>query len=175
MWPPGRKKNKTMNVLFVCTGNTCRSPMAETLMDDAVDRSRILHGEVKTKSAGTFACEDADPTEEAVRTMEEMGLELEGHGAVQFTAELAEWADIILAMGKEQLEHMEVLAPEETGKMHTLLGYAQGVLGEPATSSYDIMDPFDEGMEEYRACAQQLAKAVELLVERLEHEFEDKA
>ena len=54
--------------------------------------------------------------------------------------------------------------------MHTLLGYAQGVLGEPATSSYDIMDPFDEGMEEYRACAQQLAKAVELLVERLEHE-----
>ena len=149
--------------------------MAETLMDDAVDRSRILHGEVKTKSAGTFACEDADPTDEAVRTMEEMGLELEDHGAQQFTPELAEWADIILAMGKEQLEHMEVLAPEAVGKMHTLLGYAQGIKGEPATAAYDIIDPFDEGMEEYRECAQQLAHAVEMLVRRLEKEYEDKA
>ncbi len=149
--------------------------MAETLMDDAVDRSRILHGEVKIKSAGTFACEDAEPTDEAVRTMEEIGLEIERHVAEQFTPEIAEWADVILAMGKEQIEHMEVLAPEETHKMHTLLGYAQGVLGDPSDSTCDIIDPFDEGMEEYRACAQQLKHAVGLLVERLERENGDDA
>jgi len=142
-------------------------------MDDAVDRSRILHGEVKLKSAGTFACEGAEPTEEAVRTMEEMGLEIDKHAAEQFTHETAEWADIILAMGKEQIEHMEVLAPEETYKMHTLLGYAQGVNGDPSDNSCDIMDPFDEGMEEYRECADQLKHAVELLVERLERENGD--
>ncbi|MEG0258168.1 MAG: hypothetical protein RR632_07685 [Christensenella sp.] len=164
-----------MNVLFVCTGDTCRSPMAETIMDDAVDRSRSLHGEVKIKSAGTFACEDAEPTEEAVRTMEEMGLEIDKHVAEQFTPEQAAWADIILAMGKELIEHMEVIAPEDTHKMHTLLGYAKGVCGEPVDSSYDICDPFDEGMEEYRECAQQMKAAIELLVERLERENEDNA
>lgn len=164
-----------MNILFVCTGDTCRSPMAETLMDDAIDRSRTLHGEVKIKSAGTFACEDAEPTEEAVRTMEELGLELDKHEAEQFTPESAEWADIILAMGKEQIEHMEVLAPEDTHKMHTLLGYARGVDGDPSDNSCDIMDPFDEGMEEYRECAQQLKYAVGLLVERLERENGDNA
>ena len=171
MYPSWRTKFKAMNVLFVCTGNTCRSPIAETLMDDAVYRSSSLHGEVKTKSAGTFACEDAEPTQEAVRTMEEYGLEIDSRGARQFTPELAQWADIILAMSKEQIEHMEVIAPEDTQKMHTVLGYAQGVEGEPVDNSYDIMDPFDEGMDEYRECARQLSEAIALLVKRLEGEI----
>ncbi|MEA5004739.1 MAG: low molecular weight protein arginine phosphatase [Christensenella sp.] len=159
-----------MNVLFVCTGNTCRSPIAETLMDDAVDRSSILHGDVKTKSAGTFACEGAEATEEAVRVLEEMGLELKRHVAEPFTPEMAQWADIILAMSKEQMEHIEVIAPEEVNKVHTLLGYAKGIDGEPTDNSCDLMDPFDEGMEEYRQSAAQLKEAVEMLVSRMEKE-----
>ena len=137
-------------------------------MDDAVDRSSILHGEIKVKSAGTFACEGAEATEETVRVLEEMGLELDGHKAVQFTPELAEWADLILAMSKEQMEHIEVIAPESVSKVHTLLGYAQGVEGEPINNAYDILDPFDEGMEEYRESASQIAGAIKKLVERLE-------
>lgn len=161
-----------MNVLFVCTGNTCRSPMAETLMDDAVDRSSGLRGDVKIKSAGTFACEGAEATPEAIRVMEEMELSLKKHEAEPFTPELADWADLIFAMGKEQMEHMEVLAPEATEKMHTLLGYVDGVYGEPAESGYDIMDPFDEGIEEYRECAAQLRPAIEKLTRLLEQQSE---
>ena len=74
-------------------------------------------------------------------------------------------------MSKEQIEHMEVIAPEDTQKMHTVLGYAQGVEGEPVDNSYDIMDPFDEGMDEYRECARQLSEAIALLVKRLEGEI----
>jgi len=157
-----------MNILFVCTGNTCRSPMAETLMDDAIDRSSGLRGDVKIDSAGTFACEDAEATPEAIRVMEEKGLSLKKHEAEQFSEELAEWADIILAMAREQFEHMEVIAPEHTGKMHTLLGYINGMEGEPIDESYDILDPFDEGIDEYRACADQLQEAVGKLAEILE-------
>lgn len=157
-----------MNVLFVCTGNTCRSPIAETLMDDAVDRSSILHGDVKSKSAGTFACEGAEATEEAVRVVQEMGLELKRHEAEPFTSELAQWADLILAMSKEQMEHIEVIAPEEVSKVHTLLGYAKGIDGEPIDNSCDIMDPFDEGMEEYRQSAAQIKEAIKMLIARLE-------
>ncbi|MDL2236453.1 low molecular weight protein arginine phosphatase [Christensenellaceae bacterium OttesenSCG-928-K19] len=157
-----------MNVLFVCTGNTCRSPMAETLMDDAIDRSSDLRGDVKVGSAGTFACEDADATAEAMQAMEEMGLSLKKHNAEQFTKELAEWADIILAMSKEHIEQMEVIAPEQEHKMHTLLGYVDGVAGEPVETNYDMPDPFGEGIEEYRECAQTLQAAVKKLAALLE-------
>ncbi len=160
-----------MNLLFVCTGNTCRSPIAETLMDDAVDRSSSLHGNVKTKSAGTFACEDAEATKEAIRVMDEdYGLSIRRHEADQFSPELAEWADLIFAMSREHMEHMEVLAPEETHKMHTLRGYVAGVTGEPVDDGYDILDPFDEGMEEYRECASQIKQAVDALVAVLERQ-----
>lgn len=137
-------------------------------MDDAVDRSRSLHGEVKTKSAGTFVCEGEEATPKAKSMMEELELSLDKHRAQQFTPELAEWADIILAMGKEQLEHMEVIAPDQTEKMHTLVGYAQGTIGEPADYSYDIMDPYGEDIDEYRQCTEQLQEATEMLVLQLE-------
>ena len=161
-----------MNVLFVCTGNTCRSPMAETLMDDLVDRSSSLRGNVKVKSAGTFACEGAEATPEAMRAMDEMGHSLKRHEAEQFGPETAKWADLILAVAKEQMEHMEVLAPEDISKMHTILGYVNGVMGEPAGSEYDIIDPFDEGMEEYRACARQLNDGLERLTALLEKQID---
>ena len=58
-----------MNVLFVCTGNTCRSPMAEELADDAAGRSTHLK-EMSFKSAGTFACEGAPASPEAIEVMD---------------------------------------------------------------------------------------------------------
>lgn len=161
-----------IKVLVVCTGNTCRSPMAQELLDDAIDRSSILRGKVKCKSAGTFACEDAEPTLEATEVMEEMGLSLEKHRAVQFTEELAEKFDIILAMGPVVFEQMEALAPDCADKMHTLLGYANGIDGDVSGEEYCVIDPFDEDMDEYRACANQLKEACEKIVRRLEKEFE---
>ncbi|MGI6152371.1 MAG: low molecular weight protein arginine phosphatase [Christensenellaceae bacterium] len=156
-----------MNVLLVCTGNTCRSPMAETLLDDAVDRSS-LHGKVKIKSAGTFAATDAGATEEAQQVMEEMGLSLGRHKTRPFTKELAEWADVILAMGKEQIEHMEAIAPDMADKMHTLLGYGMYIDGEPAANSLEVTDPYGGDIEDYRDCAEQIKEAVDSVVSRWE-------
>ena len=65
-----------MNVLFVCTGNTCRSPMAEELAEDAAGRSTHLK-DMTFRSAGTFACEGEPATPEAVKVMEELDLSLE--------------------------------------------------------------------------------------------------
>lgn len=142
-------------------------------MDDAVDRSSKLRGGVKVRSAGTFAAEDMGATPEAVRAMEEIGLSLKRHESEQFSTEHAGWADVMLAMSREQIEHMEAIAPEQTEKMHTLLGYVAGVTGEPVNDDFDICDPYDEGMEEYRECVVQLKDAVDTLVTLLEKDFED--
>lgn len=159
-----------MKVLVVCTGNTCRSPMAEELMDDAVGRSTKLAGKVKCRSAGTFACEGAEADCEAKQVMEEYGRSLEKHRARQFTVELAEKYDILLAVSSVVYEQMEALAPDCVSKMHMFLGYAQGIDGERTEERFDVLDPFDEGLDEYRECAEQLNGAAKKIVARLEKE-----
>ncbi len=157
-----------VRVLFVCTGNTCRSPMAEELMDDAVGRSTNLAGKIKCRSAGTFACEGAEATDEAKQVMEEYGLNLDKHRARQFSGELAEKYDLLLAMGPIVFEQMEALAPEHTHKMHTMVGYAEGLDGERTEEHFTILDPFDQDIDEYRACAKQLSETVEKMLKRFE-------
>ena len=158
-----------MNVLFVCTGNTCRSPMAEELADDAAGRSTHLK-DMNFKSAGTFACEGAPASPEAIEVMEELGHDLNKHEARQFDKELAAWADIILAMEARHIEEMEAMAPEQEDKMHTLLGYAAGVEGYPGEIAYDVMDPYREPVEEYRLARDQIADAVNRALKRIEEE-----
>jgi len=153
-----------MNVLFVCTGNTCRSPMAEEIADDVGDRSSDL----KFKSAGTFAVEGNPASPEAVEVMEEIGLDIDKHKSMQFDKELAQWADVILAMEAKHIEEMEAMAPEEEEKMHTLLGLASGVDGYPGEEGYDILDPYIDPTEAYRKTRDQIKAAVEKAIERLE-------
>lgn len=162
-----------MNILFVCSGNTCRSPMAEALFDDAVDRSSHLRGRVKSQSAGTFAAEGAEATEEAIEVMDEMGLDIKRHRSQQFNSELAEWADLILAMEARHIEELTAMAPKEEEKMHTLLGWVNGIKGFPGDGSYDVYDPYKEPVEEYRKCAFELKNAVAKVVKILEKNFSD--
>ncbi len=161
-----------MNVLFVCSGNTCRSPMAEALFDDAVDRSSCIKGEAKSQSAGTFAAVGAEATQEAIDVMDEMALDIHRHRSQQFNAELADWADLILTMESRHIEELEAMAPKAEDKMHTLLGWIEGVEGFVGDESYDITDPYKEPIEEYRRCALQIKGAVEKLVALLEKEID---
>jgi protein-tyrosine-phosphatase len=145
--------------------------MAEELAEDAADRSS--YDDFSFKSAGTFACEGEPATPEAIQAMEEVDLNIERHRAQQFDKELAEWADVILAMEANHIEAMEAMAPDEESKMHTLLGFAAGVDGYPGESSYDVRDPYQEDIEEYRAARDQIAEAVEKALARLVREQEE--
>ncbi len=156
-----------MNVLFVCTGNTCRSAMAEEIAEDIGDRSSM---NFKFKSAGTFACEGDPATDEAIEVMREIDLDIEKHKSSQFDKELAQWADIIFAMEAKHIEEMEAMAPEEEHKMHTLLGFAAGIEGYPGEEGFDIIDPYKDPIEDYRETRDQLREAIEIVIKKLEQQ-----
>lgn len=83
-------------VLFVCSGNTCRSPLAERLARREADERGL--DEVEVRSAGTFAGRGASASSGAVLAARRHGLDLSGHRSTPLSPDLVEWADVVLVM-----------------------------------------------------------------------------
>lgn len=139
-------------ILFVCTGNTCRSPMAETLARNILAEVAEKTAEVEVVSAGLAALPGAAAAENAVQALRELGVELEGHAARLLTAELVREADLVLTMTGSHRQQVCSLAPECADKVYTLAGYA----GEGA----DVVDPIGGSVEVYRQCAGEIRRLV---------------
>src|SRR5690606_11825037 len=115
----------TYNILFVCTGNTCRSPMAEALARREIER-RGWHN-IVVRSAGVAAESGAQPTDEAVAAAASAGLDLTAHRSDLVDPRLVAWADLILAMGES---HLHVLSDLGASHKSALLGdFAAGEEG----------------------------------------------
>lgn len=142
-----------MNILFVCTGNTCRSPMAAALMNK-IARDEDL--DVRIESAGVFAEEGQPASTEAIVAMKKYDIDLLGHHAQQINSELIEKSDLILTMTEGQKMLFADVAPD---KVYTLCEYA-GVEG-------DIDDPYGGDVEEYEEVAEILYLALQAMVEKL--------
>src|ERR1700681_2260509 len=109
-----------MNIVFICTGNTCRSPMAEAIARKAAVERGLANVEVS--SAGTSAWEGAPASDGALLVALERGMDLNEHRAQTLTRDIVQSSDIILAMGPHHLERIEALGGE--GKGFLLSDYA---------------------------------------------------
>lgn len=142
-----------MNILFVCTGNTCRSPMAAALFNKIATERNL---DVRIESAGIFANENDTATTEAVVAVKKYGIDLLGHHAQMINSELIEKSDLILTM----TEAHKMLMSQATDKVYTICEYA----GEDG----EVADPFGGDVAEYEECAEQIYDLCNKIADKIE-------
>lgn len=146
-------------ILFVCTGNSCRSPMARLLFENIVNSDRSLKSAgIEADSAGTAVAMHA-ATPDAIRVMREHDLDLSEHYPKSIDSRLVDWPDLVLAMTLSGKQHIISVFPQAAAKTYTLSEY----VGE----DNEVPDPYQCGIEVYRECAAFLQFLLSNLAEKL--------
>ena len=151
------------SVLFVCTANRCRSPMAAALFKDLLGRSDLLD-QYRVETAGTWAEEGEPATSMARVVMRERGLDLSDHRSRRVTGELLRTFDLVLVMEEGHREALLAEFPDLSARLHLLTAMA----GE----DYSIRDPLEGTVESYRALADELADLLRRGLQRMTHALE---
>ncbi|NMM28209.1 MAG: low molecular weight phosphotyrosine protein phosphatase [Glaciimonas sp.] len=140
------------NILFICVGNICRSPMAEGLFKQALPEKQVF-------SAGINAPigQPADPL--SVQLMAERGIDISEHRARKLASWMVYEADVIVTMDRCQMDFLEITYPRFKNKVCRL-----GELG-----NYDVPDPYLQGLTAFRQTCSLIDKGVGELITRIGH------
>ena len=157
------KRLSNLMIVFVCTGNTCRSPIALALCKrqlatllDCDDDELEEHG-VVVASAGIAASEGGHPSREAIEILRERGIDLSKHRSQPLQAQMVRHADVILTMTQGHLDLVLAEWPEVADRASRL-----------RENEGDVADPIGSPVEVYRQCAAQIDEALKKQIQRLD-------
>lgn len=145
--------NLERTILFVCTGNTCRSPMAQAIGRDMLDKQSHEGVTTHVASAGVAAGNGMPATQEAIDALETMGITLQDHQSRQLTLDMIDQAEVIYTMTPSHAQAIMTMAPNSVHKVFVLDEYES------------VPDPIGQSAQMYQHTANRLC---ELIARRLE-------
>lgn len=149
-------------ILFVCTGNTCRSPMAQALFQKYLrNYQESAQGQdFKVFSAGISTQDGLPASQEAIQVMQDENIDLSGHYSLRINEHLISQADYILTMSIEHRNYLWDKFPARIPDIFDLRSFA----GEPPG---DIIDPFGAGITAYQETVEQLNKLLSKIMKKV--------
>ena len=151
-----------MHILFVCTGNTCRSAMAEAAARKQIADFPEQYGDITVTSAGVLCAGQTPASSNAILAATQNGCDMSAHTAKQVTEELLEQADFVFAMTRGHKQMLARMAPQYGDKLFLLNAFAEG-----SPDASDVPDPYGGSLEEYLQCFAVLQKSVAQILDKL--------
>ncbi len=143
-------------LLFVCTGNTCRSPMAEGIAHQLLADS----GNWRVVSAGTGAINGQPPSPNAIKAMRLSGVDISGHRSQMVNARLVEEATLIVGLTRAHVDNLLYLYPQASTKTVTLGQFDTRL----HPKDQDVADPIGGSLDEYLSCRDQIQSGLEAML-----------
>ncbi len=157
-------------IMLVCTGNTCRSPMAHGILESMIEKDDVA--DVSVVSSGTGTLDGYPATTYAVRAASNDGIDISGHHSQAITSELVDASDLILTLAYEHHTYILEKFPGAEGKVFMLRAFPDKDPSPELTVNDPLGLSFDEYLKTYEALKQELRRAWPAIRQRIDETFQ---